>query len=95
VKPDEAHDVDRWRKNAESDGGVDPALRALLVRVGPSPLTGAMLSLIEDRPATAMAVIFAASLASQNQASESDVAAVADAVEAVLARYEAKPKVER
>jgi hypothetical protein len=99
VKTDTTHDVDRWRKDAESDGRVSTALRGeLLVRSGAQLNATAarffrcFANLAEDVPADALACMaLLMSTAAPGENTERTLAVV----DAALARYDTKPKGER
>jgi hypothetical protein len=101
VKPDAAHDVDRWRKDAESDGGVSAEMRRICDKV--DGLSGNrdlayFARLVEDNPADAamMSMLLLVALGQcMKPHGDAVMAAVTEAETTILARYDAKPKVER
>jgi hypothetical protein len=103
VKPDAAHDVDRYRKDAESDGGVSAEMRAAAAKVdaiiGSADLTK-FARLVEDSPADAMMLTMMVMVANAQRARDTDrgdaaCLAIKATETSLLARYDAKPKVER
>jgi hypothetical protein len=76
VKPDAAHDVDRYRKDAESDGGVSAEMRAAAAKVdaiiGSADLTK-FARLVEDSPADAMMLTMMVMVANAQRGSLCDL----------------------
>jgi hypothetical protein len=97
--PTSPHDTDRYIKSDESGGGVSAVLRhALLARSGAQQNDVAarffrcFADMAEDGPADALACM---ALLMTTAALGEDTQRAVDVVDAVLARYDAKPKVER